>query len=236
MTKFVFKSNSADKKPGKGVGEELSEENFNELSLIKNWRRMLSNFWQIDFLDKKSIAKEPLFILDDLSWASVENFFHYVKFRDTNPKYAMTFSFNGGKPWSRNAYNSKFAGKAGMVSKRTGKVYNKKIGGIKLPTNVKIREDFYDKDDITIPIKLQYIAAWSKFTQNPELKKVLLATKNSELYHLVTNRGRASTHEYWKYLMVIRDCIRKFDSEYDLSKITFGRDIVDEIFKIENCM
>lgn len=41
---FVFKSTSANKKPGKGVHEFGNPLDFPELAAIKDWRRVLSNF------------------------------------------------------------------------------------------------------------------------------------------------------------------------------------------------
>ena len=46
---------------------------------------------------------------------------------------------NGNKPWSLDPEKSKYAGKTGRVSKKTRKVYDKKIDGEKIPKDVKIR-------------------------------------------------------------------------------------------------
>ena len=72
---FVFYSKSADNKPGKNKGsgwlENVENENkYNKLDKIKDWRKMLSNFYISPF------------ILDGKEWNSVEHFFHAVKFRD----------------------------------------------------------------------------------------------------------------------------------------------------------
>jgi len=58
---FVFKSNSADKAPGKGVNEHLVKgHTYTELSKIKDWRRMLSNFDVAEFdWSGEGILPEP---------------------------------------------------------------------------------------------------------------------------------------------------------------------------------
>ena len=50
-SRFVYYSKSADSKPGKGSGEYLNiKDDFTELSKIKNWRKMLSNFYISPFI------------------------------------------------------------------------------------------------------------------------------------------------------------------------------------------
>jgi hypothetical protein len=50
-----------------------------------------------------------------------------------------------------------------------------------------MRDDFYKSN---IPNKLQKLAFLAKFTQNKELKDMLLATKNAELWHYTRSRGK----------------------------------------------
>ncbi len=223
--KFVFYSKSPNKKPGEYKGTGWSEsvtniDQYSELAKIDDWRKMFSNFY------------ESPFTLDDREWNSVEHFFHAVKFRDiknnkNNPNYKFyqTFSLNSKKPWNKDPALAKMAGKAGRVN-ASGKIYDKKIEGEKIPKDVYIRSDFYNGID-NEAMKLAFFA---KFTQNEELKKTLLATKDAELYHLVTQRGKESKLELWKHLMVVRSCIRKFDNIYDLAEISkFSSEIVDKV-------
>ena len=72
---FVFYSKSADKPPGKGTGEYLEKGNdFGELSKIKNWRKILSNFHY-----------EP-FIWRGLIWTSIEEAYQAAKYGPENYK------------------------------------------------------------------------------------------------------------------------------------------------------
>ena len=215
--KFLFYSKSANAKPGKGTGEVLLNDTYEELSEIKDWRKVLSNFY---------IAP---FTLDDNEWNSVEHFFHAVKFRDNkkpgkNYDFYKTFALNSGSPWSLEPVASKQAGKAGRISETTGKVYDKKIGDTKVPKDVKIRDDFYSKN---IDRKLQSLAFLAKFTQNDKLKHILLSTKDAELWHYV---GRGKENQLWKNLMNVRECIRKYDGEYDLKEISkFDTETVSKV-------
>lgn len=217
--KFIFYSKSADAKPGRGTGETIINDIYEELSKIKDWRKMLSNFYISPF------------ILDDNEWNSVEHFFHAVKFRANktsglNYDFYKTFTLNILSPWSLDPIASKQAGKAGRISETTGKVYDKKIGGIKIPKDVKIRDDFYSRK---IDRRLQSLAFLAKFTQNEDLKHVLLSTKDAELWHYV---GRGKPNQLWTNLMKVRQCIRKYDNQYDLKEISkFDTEIVSRILK-----
>ena len=225
-TKFFFYSKSADARPGKGSGETLSKDDeilgsYSELEKVKNWRKMLSNFYVSPF------------VLDGNVWNSVEQFFHAVKFRNgkrDSPEYSFykTFTIGGGRPWSLDPLNAKQAGKAGRVSDRTGssyakKVYDKKICGFQLPLDVRMREDFYSG----VKDKMETMAAFAKFTQNPELKRVLLLTGDAELWHIV---GRGAPSQKWVHLMRVRSCIREYDGVYDLGEVSkLSSDKVSEI-------
>jgi len=206
--KFFFYSKSSNAQPGKGSNESIeTEDDYEELRSIKDWRKMLSNFYISPF------------ILDDQSWNSVEHFFHAIKYRDgkksgRNYDYYKTFAIDGGLPWSLNPVGAKQAGKAGRVSATTGKIYDKKIDGIKVPKDVFMRPDFYSRQ---IERKLQSIAFLAKFTQNEDLKKMLLATKDAELWHYV---GRGSPNQLWLHLMRYLECIRKYYKVYNLAEIS----------------
>lgn len=69
MDKFVFYSKSADKKPGYGVHERASTE-YTKLSDVRDWRKMLSNFW------------ECRFELDGYMWNSVEQYYQASKYKN----------------------------------------------------------------------------------------------------------------------------------------------------------
>ena len=194
MTRFVFKSNSANKKPGKGVHEKLTDgENYKDLDKIKDWRRKLSNMYISPF------------VIGGKEYISVENFFHSAKFSNDYPEFSNTFAINGNTSWSKDPFKSKQAGKQGRVSKSGNKYYNSKLPELKSYKNVKMRDDFYNGiDDIVMTLGL-----YSKFTQNKDLEKLLLNTGNAELYHLVSEMYKKGINlERWHHLERIRYCIK----------------------------
>nr|QBK87041.1 MAG: dual specificity phosphatase [Marseillevirus LCMAC103] len=207
--RFVFYSKSSNVKPGAYKGVHWSENvsdaaAYAELAKIHDWRKKLSNFHVAPF------------VLDEEKWSSVEHFFHAAKYRGRFPRYYATFAADGGKPWSTDPKASKQAGKAGRVSK-AGRVFRATIGGAPVPTDVKMRNDFYSAGLDRAAMKLALLA---KFAQNSDLKVLLLATGTADLYHLVTQRGQKSHLQFWDHLMTIRHCIRKYDSRLDIARVS----------------
>jgi ribA/ribD-fused uncharacterized protein len=64
MDKLFYYSKSAHKRAGKGVNEFVSNYNdYNELNSVKDWRKMLSNFYESEFIyeDKTYYTVEHAF-------------------------------------------------------------------------------------------------------------------------------------------------------------------------------
>lgn len=165
-TVFQFYSKSSDApKPGAGAGESLGPEGvheYMELGTIPQWRKKLSNFW----------AEE--FELDGKKWLSVEHYYQASKFKKQHPDFYDKFSLDSGTPLSRDATMAKAAG---------GKT------GIYRGTQVRDPSITVDDDFFTGRNKKEMESAMrAKFTQNPDLKRLLLATKKAKLQHFV--RGR----------------------------------------------
>ena len=189
MTRFVFYSKSADKKPGKGSNEELTKgENYKDLEKIKDWRKKLSNMYISPF------------ILGGKEYISVENFFHSIKFSKDYPEFAATFAMDGNTEWSKDPFKSKQAGKQGRVYSGGKKYTNSNLPELKNYKDAKMRADFYSGiDNIAMTLAL-----YSKFTQNKDLEKLLLDTGNAELYHIM----RGKPLERWYHLERVRYCIK----------------------------
>jgi predicted NAD-dependent protein-ADP-ribosyltransferase YbiA (DUF1768 family) len=179
---FMFYSKSADKAPGYGSGEKMVEskkQDYAELAKIKDWRKMLSNFWIAEF------------DLDGHRWTSVEHYYQGSKFQQNNPDFYLQFSLDSGSELSKNPEMAKSAG--GKTGKVDGKLFR--------PKNVKIDPDFFTGDNAN---RKMYDAQYAKFTQNADLKRLLLLTKEAKLMHYT----RGSPPVFFENLVQIRNGLK----------------------------
>jgi predicted NAD-dependent protein-ADP-ribosyltransferase YbiA (DUF1768 family) len=160
--KFMFHAKSeSSAKPGKGSGESIRPSEMNDyIDLAKNkeWRRKLDDMWS-------GIVME----IDGRKWASVEHYLQYAKFKKGFPDFAILFSMDSNSELSTDAEIAAHAGS------ETGK-HGKKI---LRPKHVKPDADYelgrYDEE--------RKLALRAKFTQNEDMKQILLATKRAQLLH-----------------------------------------------------
>lgn len=162
-TVFQFYSKSANAPaPGKGSGESIRPEDvtqYAELGSIPEWRRKLSNFWQAPFE------------LDGHRWTSVEHYYQASKFKENNPQFYLTFTLDANPEGEL----SKDPALAKAAGDKTGKFK----GELVRDKAIKIDPNFFGgrhKEEM----KKAHMA---KFSQNLDLKAMLLATKDAKLQH-----------------------------------------------------
>ena len=157
---FYF-SKSKDTYPGKGTNEQIpndKKELYEPLSKIKDWRKMLSNFY---------IAP---FTFDGLTWNTVEHYYQGSKFKKNNNEFYREFSIESGSDISKDPVLAKGAG--GKTGKSKGKQVRLK--------NIVIDDDFFSTDRHWTEMES---AIYAKFSQNKNLKEMLLLTNNAVLTH-----------------------------------------------------
>ena len=163
---LIFYSKSNDKPfPGKGSSERIPlerQKDFIDLSKISQWRKKLSNFWI-----------QP-FCLDGFRWNSVEHYYQASKFKVANHSFYVSFSADSGTALSKYALKAKQAG-------------GKDLRGRYRPISIKLDDDFFKGP--CRGAQEMYKAQFAKFSQNEDLKALLLSTKDATLRHFVRRGG-----------------------------------------------
>ena len=181
-TIFQFYKKSNNKPlPGKGNGEkiDLSKiKDFSSLASIPEWRRKLDDSYESEFT------------LDGHKWKTVDHFIEANKFKNTNKEFYLLFSLDSDSEISKNIEMAQAA--ASKSGKFKGNLLRNK--------EIKIDEDYYKG----LNEKAQMDAQMAKFTQIPEMKKILLATKDAKLLHF----KKASEPEIMNSLMIIRNNLK----------------------------
>ena len=156
---YYIKSNNKPL-PGKGKGEMIpfgKEKEFSKLAEIADWRKKLDNDYPSEFE------------LDGHKWYSVEHYINAAKFKDTNPQFYLLFSLDSKSKISNDISLAKAAGS--KTGKHKGEILRSK--------DIKIDPNFFGvKDEQALENALN-----AKFSQNEEMKSILLNTDKAKLMH-----------------------------------------------------
>jgi predicted NAD-dependent protein-ADP-ribosyltransferase YbiA (DUF1768 family) len=162
-TTFMFHSKSDNSpKPGAGSGEKIPKTKVQEyvtLSKIDNWRKKLDDSWG-----------EGIFELDKHKWMSVEHYIQAAKYKKGFPDFYLLFSLDSDSEISKDPSLAKIAGEG-------GKKNNKALR----PKEVKIDADYH----LGRFEEERERAVSAKFSQNEDLKQMLLLTNNALLLEFV---------------------------------------------------
>lgn len=160
---FVYGSKSAHVAPGLGKNEALtsSAELYAPLSAIRNWRRVLSQFHQEEF------------VYDGHTFATAEHAWHYAKLQAVDQAaLAQEFAIESNSPLSRESpQKAKSAGGKNGIYRMS----KSEIARWEAVLTERIADVLY-----------------AKFSQSPVARKVLIATRDATLFHLLSRvaRGR----------------------------------------------
>lgn len=178
---FYNKSNP-NALPGMGSGEKIPEEDkihFQRLASFDNWRRKLSNFWQEPFMHDKHM------------WQSVEHYYQGSKFKNNNREFYLKFSLDSRSELSSDPLIAKAAGS------KSGKMNSAFIR----PSNITVDPDFFSHGRGEREMS---DAIYAKFSQNKNLKDMLLATRNAKLVQYL----RGTQSKVFHNLMQVRHKLR----------------------------
>lgn len=166
-TVFQFYDRSSSKPlPGKGNGEKMGPEGVKEYSSLSNimdWRRKLDDNFTSEF------------VLDSHRWKTVQHYYQASKFKERNPEFYLMFSLDSNSDISKKVDLAEAAGS------KSGKYETELIR----PKHIVIDPTFYTSSKFKDERK---VALLSKFTQNEQMKQVLLNTKLAKLVKYIPKK------------------------------------------------
>jgi predicted NAD-dependent protein-ADP-ribosyltransferase YbiA (DUF1768 family) len=169
---FMFYSQSADAKVGKGTGEKIPPQRIQEFSKInaeKHWRRKLDD----DYYNEE----DGVFELNGKRWGAVEIYYQAAKFRKQNTEFYNTFSLDSGSEISKSVELAKIAGSISGKGKIKIKDEMKAVV-LRDKSKIKVDSDFYNGVRNKEERKAAILA---KFEQNAPFRNILLLTKRALL-------------------------------------------------------
>ena len=227
---FMFYSKSRHSKYGKGARESIKDDNedFILLDSISDWRKKLSNFY---IFTSESGNIYPI-VIDDKKFASVEHYFHYSKFIDSD------LDLSEEHKHRYNIYANKFLldGEFGRLSGDSVKRY----GGVKSGYNIPNKWSQIQSSGLKFRDEILLKGLFAKAKQFEEIKTILLATKDSLIIHPQGGNVRSKNNEYATVHMLVRkslsdgqDELPNYDTEKVVSDVQSSIDIRSQIEEID---
>jgi predicted NAD-dependent protein-ADP-ribosyltransferase YbiA (DUF1768 family) len=181
-TVFAFyNKSSGTAKPGKGANEKIPQSkirDYTELGLKKfsDWRRKLDDDYS------------TVFTVDNMKWKSVEHYYQGAKFKKRNPHFYKLFSLDSDNEIAKEVDIAKAAGSLKGTYKKGKTVIPLR------PADIKIDPDFYG----TRKTEEREKALYEKFSQNEDLKAILIATRNAVLIRHIPKSKAETDHSLMK--------------------------------------
>lgn len=159
---MFYTSSNAKPRAGNGSGEKISPRNismYKNLNKIVDWRRKLDDSWQV-----------PMTI-DGLRWNSVKHYYLGSHYKKGFPDFYKQFSLDSGSEISDNM------DMAVAAASKSGSYKNKQLRN----SGVVQDPDFYEIKENPRHIVERERALEAKFTQNNDMKQMLMETHRAKL-------------------------------------------------------
>jgi len=177
-----YDKSSGYHKPGRASNEKIQPDRIHEykqLAIHKDWRKKLDDDWASTFQ------------IDNKKWKTVEHYYQASKFKKHYPHFFNQFSLDDtSSEIAKDVALAKAAGSQKGVFKKGKKEIPLR------PQDIRIDPDFYGSRQKEEREK----ALYAKFSQNEELKQILLFTKNAVLRKYIVKRKAETDHS----LMTVR--------------------------------
>jgi hypothetical protein len=180
-TVLVYYEKSGQNPVGKGPKEKLDikdQDKYTVLNLKKNkgWRRILDDAYPV------------IFTIDQMKWQSVEHYYQGAKFKKHHPDFYHLFSLDSNSDFCKDVELAKIAGSAEGSYKKGSQIIELR------PKSIRIDPDFYG------PRKSEERerALHAKFSQNLDIKSILMSTKNAILKRFIPKESPQKDYELMK--------------------------------------
>ena len=180
-TVLVYYDKSASNPVGKGPNEKLDikdQDQYTFLNLKKNkgWRKILDDSYPV------------IFTIDQMKWQSVEHYYQGAKFKKHHPDFYKLFSLDSNSPFCKDVELAKIAGSADGYYKKGSQTVELR------PKSIRIDPDFYGPRKV----EERERALHAKFSQNLDIREVLLATRSAVLKRFVPKDKPQTDYELMK--------------------------------------